>query len=242
MRGTFFLEGTELILKTQEESWCQGDIVNTSLEIKGEVIKREDFFFGLYLCDLKKLKKKEEGFLKENIITHSLKELKANNEFSFPLSIKAPITDTSLTPCLFVGNPKKISEGGLLQLQVKPWKPIQELLALIENFERFKIKTIKNKKDQISIALIPPASKEYGHIQSLTIVLNRTEEDLKFQFEFKIKKLGYEAGQVQSMIEKKVIKKSFPEKDLFFFGDSLNQDKILAFFKETLQETKRPVP
>lgn len=238
MRGTFFLEGTEIILTTKEESWFQGDMVHTEIEIKGNPSEKGHYNFGLYLCDLKKLKKKDAGCLKEAIETHSFSDLKESNQFNFKLSAKAPISDGATNLCLFVGDDKDPLKGGLLQLTVHPWKPLTELLSLFENFERFKVKSIKNKKDKLSITLIPPGSKELGNIEGLSLLVHRNPEDgLEFEFEFKIKKLTYDAGQVQAKTEKLKIKKSLGKKDIFSFGDALNQDGLLNFFREVLKET-----
>lgn len=243
MRGTFFLEGTEIILTTQEESWGQGDKVHTTLEVKADPKAKAHFSYGLYLCDLRKLKKKDKSCLKEVIEVHSFSDLSESNTIEFNLSHHAPISDGATGLCLFVGNSEDPLSGGILQLNVIPWKPITELLSLFENFERFKIKSIKNKKDKLGVTLVPPGSKEYGNIEGLTLVLQRTEEDgIKFEFEFKIKKLAYEAGQVQAKSDKQKIKKELKKKDIFSFGDALNQDGLLNFFKEVLNETKKVLP
>ncbi|MCR9206266.1 MAG: hypothetical protein NXH75_16920 [Halobacteriovoraceae bacterium] len=243
MRGTFFLEGTELILTTKKESWGQGDKIETTLEIKGDPQNQSHFTYGLYLCDLRKLKKKDKACLKEAVEVHSFSDLSTANEIPFTLSPSAPISDGATGLCLYVGDPNEPLTGGILQLSVIPWKAITEILSLFENFLRFKVKSIKNKKDKLAVVLVPPGSKEYGNIDGLTLSLQRNQEDgIKFDFEFKIKKLAYEDGQVQSKTEKQTIKKELSKKDIFSFGDALNQDGIINFFKEVLSETKKVIP
>jgi len=243
MRGTFFLKGTEMVLTTELESWYQGDSCETTLHLKGDTSNLDGFEYGLYVCDLKKLKKKDATCL-EPVESKSLSELKPQeeNKISFELDENAPISDGAKTLCLFVGDPKSPIDGGLLQMTVHPWKPVTEMLGLFENFERFKIKSLKNKKDKLTAVLVPPGSKEHGNIDGLTLLIQRTSQDgLKLEFQFKIKKLAYEAGQVQTKAEKKTIKKELAKKELLGFGDSLNQDFLLKFFKEVLQETSSPL-
>lgn len=244
MRGTFFLAGTEIIVTTEGESWFQGDSLRTSWEVKADPTKHENFCFGLYTCDLRKLKKKDPKCLSP-VEASNLGSLQSPGVHAkeFALSKASPISDGSTGLCLFVGPESDPASGGILQLDIKPWSPITEMLSLFENFERFKIKGLKNKKNSLSCTLIPPGSKELGNVEGLTLTIDRKEDDgLKLNFEFKIKKLTYEAGTVQTKAEKVSIKKELTKKELLSFGDAINQDFLLNFFKEVLSEIPRGAP
>lgn len=247
MRGTFIVSGVEIVLEVPGEQWQQGDDVTVegSLKAHGTAPALDTWSLRLIKADSRKVKKKDVKAF-EVLEEVPLKQADLSGPFSFNhtfnLKEDAPISDGTWTLALQVGPSDDPYACGMLNLTVVPWFAIDAILETFENFKRFKKKSLKNKmskkKDRLEAKMLPPGSKELGAVQGLDLLIEREKSGLLLDFNFKVNKLAYGAGGVEAKGEKISIKKELKGKDLLMFGDSLNQDKVIACFDEVLEQVK----
>lgn len=253
MRGTFFVKPCEIVIEIPGEQWSQGELVSVKGTVNLHQEVAADFFdnWGIALCsiDLRKSKKRDP---KAFTIIDKLDWSDFNNsgmnsfESTFTLTPGCLISDGTWTLGVLagpLGENDDLYNCGRLDLTVKPWEVITNILSLFENFKRFKMKNLKNKGNKLVAKMIPPASTELGGVDGLDLVFTRSKQDpttLELSFQFQIKRLGYEAGTgaVEAKKEKVDIKHSLTKSDYSQFGDAINQDKILAILDETIETVK----
>ncbi|MCF8058426.1 MAG: hypothetical protein K9K67_03965 [Bacteriovoracaceae bacterium] len=243
MRGTFFVSGVEIVLDVLGETWQQGQDISVTGELKphGENIDLTGWSLKLVLADLRKVKKRDpKAFKLLQELSWSDLKLDSAKEFEhqFIQSIDTSISDGTYTLALLAGPDTDLYSNGLLNLTITPWKPIELILELFENFQRFKVKSLKNKATKLEAKLTPPATRELGAVEGLDLLIEPIENGLGLNFTFNIKKLSYGTAGVEAKKHKIVLKKEFIGKDLFSFGDALNQDTILKAFEEIIEQVK----
>jgi hypothetical protein len=247
MRGTFIVSGVEIVIEVAGEQWQQGQPVNVSGTMKshGQIPDISSWSMRLIKADSRKVKKKDpKAFETLEEFQLSQADLSSPHHFehTFHLKEDAPISDGTWTLALQIGPGDDPYSSGMLNLTVTPWFAIDAILETFENFKRFKKKSLKNKmskkKDRLEAKMLPPGSKELGGVEGLDLLIEREESGLILDFNFKVKKLAYAAGGVEAKADKVSIKKELKGKDLLMFGDSLNQDKVLACFDEVLEQVK----
>lgn len=242
MRGTFFVAGIEITVEVTGETWQQGQDVEVAaaFQAQGPATALENWSLRLVKSDSRKVKKKDpKAFETLEEIDLNTQSLPHQFKHTFYLKEDAPISDGTWTLALQVGPKNAPYSCGLLNLSVRPWFAIDALLETFENFKRFKKKSLKNKfnkkKDRLEAKLLPPGSKELGAVEGLDLLIAREQQDLILDFNFKVKKLSYGGAGVEAKSDKISITKELRGRDLLMFGDSLNQDKIIALFDEVLE-------
>ncbi len=227
MRGTFFHAGNEILIETTGESWHQGE------EIHGHVssVGSEGSYIILALIDIKKFNaKKSDAY--EVIDRISLSS--ASTEFKFKLSDTSFISEKNKSLCLFVGNDLEVFGRGILLLSIKPQKYILDFIQVFETFFRFKMKTIKSKKNDLEIIFTPPANKDWEHIKKFSLLTKIDETVFHLNFNVLLSKLSFEGMQTKAVEEKVVDKKKLSPKDYLIYGDSFNQEKLQEVLSSTL--------
>ncbi len=248
MKGTFFQQPLEFSLDIQGESWMQGQEIKGNLIIRNHGADDVDLsHYGVTLAhtDAKKLKaKNEKAFSNKekhpfpNGTKLSPSEEK-NLEWQFTLSSDCPITEKSSSPYIFCGNHEDLFEGGHLELQVDPIEILSKYIEIFENFFRFKRKTLKNKKGFIDVAYTCPGGKDMGQIEKLNQQLRIIDGRLQINWLFKLNKLGYDEGRVVEEKVEKVYEQTLESKQYSIYGDSPNQDGIIASINEILDQAKK---
>ena len=128
-----------------------------------------------------------------------------------------------------------------IELKVEQKLVTKQILEILENFMRFKVKEIKNEKNKVDIKLIAPASREMSNIESLILNISEIEKNLHIHYTFNLKSLDLASPTMQ--VEKKVKKAEqvFTSKQYLFYGDSINQDFIVESFKSVLETVKTKI-
>ena len=243
MRGTFFVSGVEIVLEIQGESWQQGEEILVSGEVKGhgKSIDLNDWSLRLIMADQRKVKKKDpKAFTLLQELSWKDIELKEDYSFEhkFVLIKNTAISDGTHTLALQAGPSSVPYDCGLLYLSIKPWKPIELILELFENFQRFKLKSLKNKLKKLEAKMSAPKTTELGAVDGLDLLIERIEGGLGLHFTFNVKKLAYGPNGVEAKKAKIVLEKELIGKDLFSFGDTLNQENILKVFEDIIEQIK----
>lgn len=247
MKGTFFVKPFELKAEVKGEKWGQGDTVTGTLEVinhQPQDLALKDWGVTLANADSKKMTNKDPSafdahgkifFAEDDMIKSG--ETKSLH-WSFPLSVDFPLSQKTSTPCLVFGPIEQLEVGGILQLQVGPVEIINKYIELFENFLRFKNKGMKSKKGHIEYKLQPPTSKEFGFIESLTLLIRLDETDLDINYHFKVSKLSYDAMGVGSKKEEVKVKQRLLKNEYLIYGDSINQELVLGKIRAAITEAK----
>lgn len=247
MKGIFFEKPYEFNIEIEGESWSQGDKVKGNLVVRNhgsDQLDLSDLGVTLALTDIKKFKALNpkgiavlESFTFEPGKTLS-PEGRENLEFEFQLTEDCNITEKASSLYVNCGNIKDPFVGGHLQLNVKPMKAINDFLEIFENFFKFKVKTIKNKKGFIDVKLSAPDSKDFGAVEQLNLFMNMDGDQLNLKYLFKVKTLAYDGGNVTTKTEIKEFNQELAKRQYSSFGDSPNQDGIIEALSSIMEEIK----
>ena len=247
MKGTFFQKPLEYNIEVLGESWNQGGKVSGTLIVRNhgsDEIELNGKGVSLCLTDAKKFKAKDPAAISP-MATQEYSENQtlpgggeASLDFEFPLDKDCPITENTSSLYVNCGEFEDPFNGGHLQLNIKPINVINNYIEIFENFFKFQVKTMKNKKGFIDIKMVAPDSKELGAVEQLNLNVAMKEDDLNIKYIFKLKKLAYDAGNVAAKSEKKEFKQTLTKKQHTSFGDSPNQDGIQKSINEILDQIK----
>jgi len=239
MKSVFFEKPLEFTINISGESWKQGENISGTLSVKNhstEVSNHDDY--GVFLCvgDNKKIKKKDEKsftILNETLFGES-KEL----TFSYDLDTNCPITEKSGGIYIVCGRRDELLLGQHLALQVSPSKVISSFIEVIENFLRFKVKSIKTKKGSLEATIAVPTTKDYSKIMQFKLGFSSNEGKLILKYQFKIKSISFEGGFTSTKDSKQEFTQEFSPKDYLSYGDSLNQDFVIGKLNEIIDQVK----
>ena len=241
MRGSFVVAGGICCLDINGENWHQTETISSSLYFEGDApkITDENLGLGVAIIDLKKFKKKDEAaftFLEKK----SFVEMSLPYEHSFQTTTHTAISDGAKVLAYLVGDLTKPLECNQLQLTIKPHAALDAYLKTLETFKRFKVKSIKNKKEDLEVKLTAPSSGEYAQIDALSVLFKFKDDEgkeLKLDYVFQVKKLGVGAAGVEARKEKAKYSQEISKKDWEYMG-ALNQDRLLEIIDDALTSWK----
>lgn len=243
MKAINILKPLELSIETKEENWNQGATLHGIVKIKNleaAAFELTDHQVALGYADIKKVHAKAQGCFKisEKIAIPNT-TLSANGLFEFPFEFKLdsniPVSDKKSSFHLLYG---KAETPFHLQMSVLPQPLFLEIIKLFDTFFRFKVKEFKGTPKGIEYHFIPPASKDYAFVESLTLALTMKELDLNLDFTFNLKKFDLTGVTNKITKEVKTISKTFTPKE-YLMGKYLDQDKLLKALELILSEVKR---
>ncbi|MGI4992830.1 hypothetical protein ACRXCV_09385 [Halobacteriovorax sp. GFR7] len=240
MRGTFFLKPLELNLELAGESWPQGELINGELTIKAHG-QADLSKIGIHLCEvnMKKFKAKDESAFK---VIETVEAGGEQTSFSFKLAENCLITEKATSLYVVCGDLDSPFECGHLQLDILPNKNILSFIEIFENFLKFKFKPLKNKAGLVQAKVTPPDIKDWTSIQTMNLGMSCVENNLNLSFEFKVKKMSYEGGAVETKEVKIKNELKLMPKDYILFENTLNQDFIIGELNKVLDEVRfKPV-
>ena len=242
MKGITFCRPLEYCLETKEESWCQGDKVQGSLQVKNhgnEAIELAGLKVELAYGTFKKVHAKAADSFEclDSVVFDNGVKLEGQQERRFDWQFSIPedgaITDTIGSLYLRYGM-KDLP--GQLQLNVSVKPVMMEYLETFENFFRFKIGPMKYKKGLVEVKMIPPKSKEFGSVEGLTCLLRLENDDLQVKYNFKTKNLGATLeGDVKVQKKVKEFQQTIGPKQYHQFG-ATNYDQLKSLIGEILKQ------
>jgi hypothetical protein len=247
MKATIILKPLEFNLEAKGEKWHQGDKLKASLTIKNhsaDKIEVPKLKAALYQGHYKKIKAQDvKGWTKIeeiNLADHLAINPGEQKDFSleFTLAENTVITDKNGSLYLaFFDKDEKIPTGHI-ELVVEPKVVIKQLLQIIENFIRFKVKEIKYEKGMVDVKLTPPASRELSNIDGLTLSITEIDKTLTLKYLFNYRALDLASPTMQVEKKTKLAEQVFTSKQYLIYGDSLNQDFIVESVQAILNTVK----
>ncbi len=238
MKSTYFSKPLEFSIEVIGESWKQGDSISGSVEVKNHSGEDIDLTqYGLFLCiaDIKKVQKKD---MKGVEILQECSIENSHQEFNFTLDENCPITQKSSGPYLICAKKDELLDGHFLALNVVPSELVSNILEVIENFMRFKVKSLKPKKGSLEAVITLPTSKDFVSISQFKLNLIKEQDNLKLDYFFKVKKVCFDGGVTSTKDETKKFSTTLTPKEYLIYGSSLNQDKIVEKVNSILNEVK----
>ena len=155
MKATIVLKPLEFSLEAFGEKWHQGDKLKGTLKIKNHSSDKLELpQLKVALCEghYKKVKARDaKGWncISENVLASNL-TINPNEEkeypFEFKLADNCNVTDKNGSLYLAFYDKDEANPTGNIELLVEPKVVIKEILQIIENFLRFKVKEIKSAK------------------------------------------------------------------------------------------------
>ncbi len=246
MKGTFLNNQIEYKILLNGEQWLQGQTITGSLKISNH--SSNDFQLcevGHFLClgSPKKIKTKDKAafsVLEKSIFPEQT--VKAKQSASLPISYELPddahLSDKTKSLYLCSGKEESFYETGYLPLNIGPLQIISGFLDIFSNFYKFKIKTIKSKKDYVEAVMVIPSSKEFASVEKLKILSRVKDKNLELNYVFNLKKIDFNASTNTLKNEIKEIPILMEPKQYQFYGESLNQEEILKSIEGVLEQVK----
>ena len=186
--------------------------------------------------DAKAFSKLAENNLGSNIALNANEE----KEFSFEFTISetSSVTDKNGSLYLTFFDKDDVQPAGHIELVIEPRPVIKQTLEIIENFIRFKVKEMKSVKGMVEVKLMPPTSREMSNIDSLILCLSEKEKTLTLKYSFNLRGIDMSSGTMQTQKKTKDFEQVFTSKQYMIYGDSINQDFIIASLQTILAEVK----
>lgn len=238
MKGTFHIAGQSLEITLDKQVWNNDDILTGKLNLTSQAELDADTILALNLCeiDLRKLKKKDPKAFQ------SLQRIELNpgtKEYDIHLDPNQlghlhVISDGVFSVAVVIEENNNLLDAPQLQLQIKPSPVIDEFLKIFETFKRCSIKSIKNKKKEIEVKLKTPTTGEMAKVDSLALLINLQNKNLKLTYQFQIKKIVMGGAGVETKKEKIKVVQELEEKDFMSFGE-LDQQKCLSKIDQAFQ-------
>lgn len=246
MKSTVFLKPLEFNLEAMGERWHQGDKIKGTLKVKNhggdrcelpflKVVLMEGLYKKIKARDAKAWVAVQEQILAENL---SITQQEEEFAFEFKLAENAQITDKNGSLYLAFFDKDEAHPAGHIELVIEPKPVIKNILQVIENFLRFKVKEIKNTKGKIEVKLIPPASRELSNVDSLIMTFAEVEKRLQLTYLFHLRSIDAGALTMTTVKKTKEFEQDFTAKQYLIYGDSLNQDFILESMNAVLTDVR----
>ncbi len=246
MKGTFLNDQIEYQIQLNGEQWLQGQSISGSLKLTNHSnsdLNLDDI--GHYLClgVPKKIKLKDPtafSILEKNIFEENTLVAKESKSLAidYQLPENAHITETIKSLYISCGKKDSFYETGYLPLKILPLQTISSFLDIFSNFYKFKIKSIKSKKDFVEATMNVPASKEFTGVEKLKILSRIHEKNLELNYVFNVKKIDFTASTNTLKSDVKKIPVIMTPKQYQLYGDSLNQEEILKSIDTVLEQVK----
>jgi len=241
MRSTFFQQTIEFKIEVEGETWNQGDVINGELRIRNlgnETATLKTVQLLLAHGSKKAIKEKsnvaweplEELILTKNISLSSNKEEKF--KWSINLKTDFPITDKLGGSFLLFGGEDVLSVGGRLDLKINLHPILQNFLQTFTTQFRFLEKYQKRKLNCTEVKLIPPESREFPNMESVSCLLRIHEEQIEVNYCFKMHGLGRSGEQIKVTKKNREFKQTILKKNYLLPGGFPNR----GCFRENIDQ------
>jgi hypothetical protein len=247
MKGTIVLRPLEYTLEAMGEKWHQGDKLKGTLKVKNisteevelpilKVVIAEGHYKKIKAKDTKGWNSIQESILAEKQVILPSEEKEYS--FEFKLAENCTVTDKNGSLYLAFFDKDEKSPVGHIELVVEPKIVIKQILQILENFLRFKVKEIKSGKGLLEVKLASPASRELSNIDGVLLSISEVDKTLIMKFFFNFRALDMSSPTMQVEKKTKEVEQSFTSKQYLIYGDSINQDFIVEAVRTILDTVK----
>jgi hypothetical protein len=247
MKNIIFIKNKEFNLETVGEKWRQGETVSGTLKVKNngsDISELNNLTIALLSGNYKKVKAQDpkafESILKtllvEKINLHQNEECSYQFKFSIPDDCRITDKDGSVYLAYFENN--ETVPVGNLELTIQPKIMMMQFLEIMDNFLRFKIGPLKFNKGFVEVKLTPPTSKEFSQVDSLLLKLKESNKTLTLEYHFTTRKIEMNGGAMTTGKALAKFDQIMTPKEFYIYGDSVNQDGIIALVNSILNEIK----
>ena len=177
MKGILFENGIELQVKTEQESWTQGDQMTGTIGLIGS--QRQPVILKLVY----KLTKTNEQVIQEQKIV-----CENETSWSFQLAQDSPISDKKGSLLLMYG----FAEGRVSTLHL-PVAPHFLISAFLQTFEKnfdFLSKPLKYHQGFVKTKMIPPDSERFAKLNDVHCAWCVKNDAFYVHYRFRIQKFG----------------------------------------------------
>ncbi len=247
MKAVLFDKPLEYNLHIEGESWKQGEKIKGNIKVKNHIndkLTLQNFNAFLAIGDIKKIKNKDnKGYKIINIIDYNPTinldpTSETSLDFEFQLETNCEITQKNSSLYIICGSKENLANSIQLQLNILPIDTISSYFEILENFYRFKVKSLKNKKDYIEATIQTPNTKELGGVQKCSLLIKVNNKNLELVYQYKLKKLSYENGSVETKDINLDIDQILEPKQYEMYG-APNQDGIRKSIDEMILKVKQ---
>lgn len=247
MKVTTIQKPLEYTIEAMGEKWRQGDKLKGTLKIKNHGAEKIVLpLVKVNLCEghYKKVKARDvKGWISletqnfpENLVINPSEE--NTYAFDFKLAENCSVTDKNGSLYLTFFDKEETWPTGNIELVIEPKVVIKEVLQILENFLRFKVKEIKSGKGVLEVKLVPPSSRELSNLDGLTLSISEVDKNLSFKYFFNLRSLDLASATMQVEKKTKEVVQTFNSKQYLIYGDSINQDFIIESVKGVLDGVK----
>lgn len=235
MKGVNVSDGIEYRIELKGEQWSQGEEISGTYEAiphSGD-LKASKVYFAL--GDKKKIKK---GDPKAFTVLWEEECTGAKKDFSFSLEKNSIVTDSALGLFCLFGHKDDLLSCGSLEVNTVPHSHLTQIISVIENFLRFKVKKIKYqaKQSQVDFQMVPPVSREYSSMEKLSLKMVKTDQGCELFYTISLKKLDSADLGMQIAKKKVDLQANWTEREYLICGDTVDQDRVQKLVVSTLQE------
>lgn len=243
MKGTFFAKPLEWNVDIQGEAWAQGDNVTGQVTLKNhsaDQLSLQNVAVIFAQGDIRKVHSRDPKAFKVIDKLALQRESLAANEtvtipFSFTLPANCAVTDKRTS--FYFGYGVAGQEANL-QLKVGPRKIFDEVIKLMETFQRFKLKDFKAVKEGVEFKLLPPSSRDWAHVETLLLTLSMDGDKLNLDFVFNVKTIDTKSITTALAKDTRAFQKQLAPREYSFGKDMPNQDGIMKALDSVLLEVK----
>lgn len=241
MRSTFFQQPLEHQIEVEGENWNQGEVLNGKLRIRNMstqsvTVKTVQIILAYSLK--KSIREKTDlawEIQEKKVLTQNI-SLSSKEEETFKWSIKlksdCPISDKLGSLFLLFGDANVLSIGGRLDLKINLHPLLQNFLQTFTTQFRFLEKHQKRKSDWTEIKLIPPESREFPNVESVSCLLRIQDEKLEAIYKFKMQGLGRSGQQMKVTKKNRTIEQTINKENYLQQGGFPNR----SYFRDKINE------
>jgi len=247
MKGIIIVKPLEYNLEAMGEKWRQGEKIKGTLKIKNhgtEVVTLPFLKIALESGNYKKVKAKDQKAweeLSKNLLAENI-SIPAGASIEFPweflIAEDCRITDKDGSVYLTYFSSDEAWPTGNIELVIEPKILLLQFLEVFENFLRFKVQARKFSKGMVEFKMTAPKSRDFGHVDSLTLRMKEVQKELFLEYHFIVSVLAVVDSNMIASKKTNIVEQKLNSKQYSIYGDSINQDFVVSSIQSVLNEIK----
>jgi len=241
MKGIIIQHPLEIRVAVEGDAFCQGDSLCCALAIKNHSNQPQTIAtprLELVLGNIKKVKQRStDAFSEPRIaplspLTIAPSEM-ATLSHTFQLEPNCAVSDKSQSLYLVFGEGEGIP-AGQLPLTVHPHLHMQKVLELMESAFQFVLRDITYSKGWVVGRFKASSARQFSLVEELALRLQRREDCLALQYEFKVKRFDTELSSVSVKKGKATLDQFWPHAQYLIGGAHVDYEAAEKRIHEAL--------